>query len=60
MKANEQSTKQIDFYKFISKFQFNNETLLISYLTEIWFDLRLRSDELELGINKSTFLQVII
>ncbi len=57
MKAKE-DPKKLDFIDFIKDFQIEDVELFRSYLTEIWLDLRLRSDDIELGINKNTFLKV--
>ena len=51
---------KIDFDELVNDFRVTETDLFISYLTEIWIDLRLRSDNLTLGISKTTFFQVDI
>jgi len=58
MKSKEAKKNKIDFNEFIREFQVTDIDLFKSYLTEIWLDLRLRSDEIDLGINKHTFEKV--
>lgn len=51
---------KIDFDELVNDFRVTETDLFISYLTEIWIDLHLRSDNLTLGISKTTFFQVDI
>ena len=49
---------KIDFDELISDFRIYDKDVFTSYLTEIWIDLRSRSDEKDLGVSKTTFFRV--
>jgi len=59
MKSSDSQDSKIDFEELISEFRVKDKDLFISYLTEIWIDLRLRSDDKNLGVSKTSFFNVI-
>jgi hypothetical protein len=52
-----QGQGKIDFDDLVNKHMIEDKEVFVSYLTEIWFDLRSRSKD-KLGVCKSTFFQV--
>lgn len=56
--VDKQNSEKFDFNVFINKYQISDIELFKSYLTEIWLDLRLRSDYFDRGVNKNTFSKV--
>ena len=56
--GNTDQESKIDFEELISQYRIKDKELFSSYLTEIWLDLRIRSDKKDLGINKFTFFNV--
>ncbi len=59
MSTTEAKVTEMDFDKFIHDFQINDIELFKDYLGEIWLDLRLRSDDMDLGVSRVTFFDVI-
>ena len=55
----ENINNKIDFDELIGEFRVKEKELFRSYLTEIWIDLRLSSDNKDKGVNKTTFFNVI-
>jgi len=49
---------KVDFEDIVNEYRIKDIDVFRGYLTEIWFDLRLRSNNKDLGINKTTFYQV--
>lgn len=60
MNSQKVHNNQFDFNEFCKDNQVEDLELFKSYLTEIWLDLRLRSDDVDSGVNKSTFLKVFL
>ena len=46
---------KVDFEDIVNEYRIKDIDVFRGYLTEIWFDLRLRSNNKDLGINKTTF-----
>ena len=49
---------KVDFEDIVNEYRIKDIDVFRGYLTEIWFDLRLRSNNKDLGINKTTFYEV--
>jgi len=56
--GNENPITKVDFVELIQTFRNNDVDVLTSYLIQVWKDLRQRSNDPSLGINKHTFFNV--